>query len=399
MTLGTQNKKTLFAAAAGKVFSARRTWPSYWTIPLACGLPQILRGENQVDYRYEFYSEDHNRMEIQTHSVYFEQKLLDNLTAKGGLVYDGISGATPTGTHDANGKVKTTRLKDIRRAGNISLAWRFGDPKLGHSAEHTLSLGYAFSQESDYLSHSVQLGDAIEFNEKNTILQFGVSHNFDSARHADKTTWSEKNSTEAIVSLSQLLSPKDIFTAAITFGNDSGYLSDPYRLAEYHPTIFPVGFNIGVPERRPAHRNKEVLFTSLTHHFNSLNASLEGSYRFYHDSYGVDSHTLGLAWHQWLGKHLIVEPMFRFSEQSAASFYTTTFSGPFTTNPDGYHSSDYRLSNFYSLDFGLQATVVVHEHFRIIGGYHRYAMYGLDETSADMYPQANIFTVGLQFLW
>ena len=391
MTCCTNSKKTFFARASEKTFSAMRAWRSCLTIPLACGLPQILRGENQVAYRYEFYSEEHKRMEIQTHSVYFEQKLLDGLTAKGELVYDGISGATPTGTHDAKGKARTTKLEDIRRAGNLGLEWRFG--------EHKLNTGVAYSKERDYLSYGVSLADAIEFNEKNTILQFGVSHNFDSVRLADKKTWSEKNSTEAIIGISQLLSPKDIFTAAFTFGNDSGYLTDPYRLAEYHPNIFPAGFNIGVPERRPAHRNKEILLTSLTHHFNSLDASLEGSYRFYHDSFGVDSHTVSLTWHQWLGKHLIVEPAFRVSEQSAASFYTTTFSGPFTTNPRGHHSSDYRLSNFYSLDFGLQATVVVNEHFHVVAGYHRYEMYGLDKTSSDMYPQANIFTVGLQFLW
>ena len=369
-----------------------RDWRRFVPLGVVFGLPQILRGENQAAYRYENYSEDKKRMQIETHSVYFEQKLLELVTAKGELVYDGISGATPTGTHDAKGKVLTTKLKDLRRAGNLGFEWRF--------ANHKLNTGGSFSEEHDYISHGVSVGDAIEFNEKNTVIQFGVSHNFDSVRDGvNHKKWHGKDSTEAIIGISQLLSPRDIFTAAFTFGNDSGYLSDPYRLAEYHPVIFPKGFNIGVPERRPAHRNKEIVFTSLTHHFDSLDASLEGAYRFYHDSFGVDSHTVSLTWHQWLGKHLIVEPAFRFNEQSAASFYDTTFSGPFTANPKGYHSSDYRLSNFYSLDFGLQATVALNDHVHIIGGYHRYEMYGLDKTSPAMYPQANIFTVGLQFLW
>ena len=330
-------------------------------------------------------------MQIQTHSVYFDQKIMDALTMKGELVYDGISGATPTGTHQANGKAKLTHVEDIRRAGNIGAEWRFGD--------HTLSPGIAFSKESDYQSKGVSLADAIDFNEKNTILQLGVSHNFDNVRHANRIDWSDKDATEAIVGISQLLSPKTILNVAFTFGNDSGYLSDPYRAAEYHPSFFPSGVTTAVPERRPAHRNKEVLFNSLTHHFDSLNASLEGTYRFYYDSYGVFSHTVGINWHQWLGQHLIVEPLVRFSEQSAASFYTTQFSGSFSSDPAGFHSSDYRLSSFYSLDFGLQATAVINEHFHVNLGYHRYAMYGLDATTADMYPQANVFTIGLQILW
>jgi len=139
----------------------------------------------------------------------------------------------------------------------------------------------------------------------------------------------------------------------------------------------------------PGPPDKEIAFTSVTQYFDDLNASLEGSYRFYHDSYGVFAHTVGLTWHQWLvDKHLMVEPTFRFSEQSAASFYATSFSGPFSTNPGGYHSSDYRLSELYTMYFGAQVTVLVTDWVHLTAGYHRYGMYGLDgKTSSDMYPR------------
>ncbi len=384
---------TSLVEIANHVF-AKKPWQRYLPLGFLFSLPQFLRAENQVAYRYEFYSEDKNRMEIETHSVYFEQKLLDLVTAKGELIYDGISGATPIGTHNGKGKAKLTKVTDLRRAGNIGLEWRFGD--------HTLSTGFSFSKEHDYLSYGLSVSDAITFNEKNTILKYGVSHNFDSVRHNDGHTWTSKDSTEVMIGLSQLLSPKDIYDVAFTYGHDSGYLTDPYRLAEYLPDGFPVNHPQGIPERRPSHRNKEILFNAWTHHFNSLNASLESSYRFYHDSYDIFSHTLGLTWHQRLGERLIIEPLFRFSEQSAASFYSTQFSGPFIFNPagpDGLHSSDYRLSEFYSLDFGLQVTAILNSHLRVNAGYHRYGMYGLDKTTSDMYPQANVFTVGLQILW
>jgi len=379
------------ASSADKTLRALRLWRRLLPMGLAFSVPQLVRGENHADYRFGYYAEDNDRMTIETHSVYFEQKLVDAIIAKGELVYDGVSGATPTGTHDLSGKAITTHLWDLRRAANLELDCRLGN--------HTLTPGFAWSQEHDYLSYGISLNDAIEFNDKNTTLQLGVSHNFDNVRHADKVTWTTKDSTEGIIGISQLLSPKDIFNAAFTFGNDSGYLSDPYRLAEYHPSFFPTGFNIGVPERRPAHRNKEILFTSLTHHFDSLDASIEGSYRFYHDSYDVFSHTAGLTWHQRLGKHFIVEPFFRFSEQSAASFYSTTFYGSSISAPDGYHSSDYRLSEMFTLDYGLQATVPINDHLRVTAGYHRYEMRGLDNTTADMYPNANVFNVGISFLW
>jgi hypothetical protein len=382
MTKKTKNSGV--AHFADKVSCALREWRRWLPIGLAFGAPQLLRAENHVDYRYEYYGEENDRMKIETHSVYFEQKLIDSIIAKGEFVYDGISGATPTGTH-VSGKAKTTSVEDTRRAGNVGLDWQLGN--------HLLSPGFAYSEESDYKSYGISLSDAVSFNDKNTTLQFGVSHNFDDVRQGDRVTWSDKDSTDIIIGVSQLLSPVTIVNAAFTYGYDDGYLNDPYRLAEYQPSFPP--FPIGTAEKRPGYRSKEVLNLSATHYFEKVEASLEATYRFHHDSYDVFSHTVDLTWHQHLGKHLIVEPMFRFYTQTAASFYSTQFTDPLPA----YLSSDYRLSEFYSLDYGIQATVLINDHLRVVGGYHRYEMRGLDKTTSDMYPKANIFTVGLSILW
>ncbi len=47
---------------AEKIMTAVRNWRRFLPLGLVFGVPQILRGENQVAYRYEFYSEDNNRM-------------------------------------------------------------------------------------------------------------------------------------------------------------------------------------------------------------------------------------------------------------------------------------------------------------------------------------------------
>jgi hypothetical protein len=368
-----------------------RQWRRYLPLGLTFSLARILRAEDHVDYRYEFYDETGDRMQIQTHSVYFEQSLSDKVATKGELVYDGISGATPTGGYDDLGKPVIQHIhNDLRLAANVELDWKLGN--------QTLTPGFAYSKEHDYESYGISLSDAIEFNDKNTILQLGVSHNFDSVRHSDGTTWSGKDSTEGLIGVTQLLSPKDILSVAFTFGNDSGFLSDPYRQIS-----FTLVGNFANPEVRPSHKNKEILFTSLTHHFDSLDASLEGSYRLYHDSYDVTAHTIGLMWHQWFGKHLMVEPLFRIYQQSAASFYklgvNNLYPGaPFGENPT-FYSADYRLSEFYSTDLGLQATVIINDNLRVTAGYHRYEMNGMDKTPSATYPKANIFTVGFSILW
>ena len=391
-----KEKNFLPAATTKNTARILRRWRRWLPVGLASGLPQLMRGENQVDYRYEQYIEDGDRMTINTHSAYFEQQLVDAIIAKGELTYDSVSGATPTGTLLPSGKIALTHMSDIRRAISLEL-----DTKLGNN---TITPGFAYSKESDYESYGLSLNDAIEFNEKNTTLQFGASHNFDSVRLSNETTWEDKQSTEAFIGVSQLLSPKTIFNTAFTFGNDSGYLNDPYRQAYYTPIIGNITLpGYGIEERRPSHRNKEIVYTSLTQYFESINASIEGSYRFYHDTYGISAHTAQVMWHQWLGKHFILEPMFRYYKQSAANFYATSFSGPFILPPDqppGMHSSDYRLSELYTLDYGAQLTIVLNDHLRAVAGYHRYDMEGTDGiTNPGMYPKANIYTIGFSILW
>ena len=159
------NKKLLSAPPVQPATSTARRWQRFLPLGLTCSLPQLLRAENHVDYRYGYYDETGDRMKIETHSVYFEQKLIDSVTAKGELTYDGVSGATPNGTLNADGSVNTTHMWDLRRAESLELDCRLYN--------HTLTPGYSHSEEHDYKSDGISLNDAIEFNDKNTILQLG----------------------------------------------------------------------------------------------------------------------------------------------------------------------------------------------------------------------------------
>lgn len=362
---------------------------------------QLFRaqGESHYDYRYMLYDEEDDRVRVETHTALFEQQLIESISAHGEFVYDSISGATP------NGVVPTlapnswlTTLEDTRRAGNLGL-----DIKLG---QHTVTPGVAVSEESDYSSRSISLSDAFEFNEKNTTLRLGVSRNFDKVLGVDPMDpnsprprfWNDKDSTEALIGVSQLLSSKTVFTADFTFGYESGYLNDPYRGVYFYDYPDP---STVYPEIRPDSRSKEVLLLTLTQYFDPLSASLEASYRFYHDSYEVFANTAGLTWHQRLGKHVLIEPMVRAYEQSEASFYTPLgvpgfFPGDGIARPANY-SADYRLSEFWSLTYGLQASLIIKDSIYIDVGYHRYEMRGLDDVTASVvYPNADIFTVGLR---
>ena len=102
--------------------------------------------ENHVDYKYELYAEEADRTRVETHSALFEQRLAPGVALKGALVYDAISGATPTGGPPLPGssQVPTVELNDIRRAGYLEPNFKFG--------RHTFAPQVAYSLENDYES-------------------------------------------------------------------------------------------------------------------------------------------------------------------------------------------------------------------------------------------------------
>ena len=122
-----------------------------------------------------------------------------------------------------------------------------------------------------------------------------------------------------------------------------------------------------VLEQRPTLRNQWTSDARDIQYIAGSDAALHVDYRFFHDDWGIDSHTLDLSWYQPLGDGWMVVPGLRYYTQSAADFYKPYFllNQPFPIklprNPElGLNidfskltihnfSSDERLSGFGSL--------------------------------------------------
>lgn len=386
--------------------------------------PGRTKAEDRVDYRFEDYQEEGGRIHIQTHGAYFDTELKPWLSVQGNFIYDSISGATPTGAPMLNGETSfaqtpfgTSSVGDIRRAGFLQAAIKTGN--------HTFSPQLSYSKESDYRSIGVSLGDAIDFNEKNTTLSVGISHSFDEVLpNEGESQWDglnpatgnfgpitsplHKETTDILAGLTQLLGPDDEVGAFLTLGYSSGYLNDAYKQVYfdgngtdyfYADTGSGLNYYTVFPENRPDHKFRQVLFLSYKHYFEKLNAGAELTYRLHHDSYDVTSHTVSLQWNQKIGKIFILSPLVRFSTQTAASFYNTHFPGdPLdqgTMPIPKYFSADYRLSAMDTFTYGVNLSAKVQQHFSLDFAYKRYEMYGRDSiTFKGQYPKANVFTIG-----
>jgi len=280
----------------------------------------------------------------------------------------------PAPAPKVSGAVPVADASDNRTAFNIDL-----DKKIDN---HTVGGQVSYSTESDYESLGVAIRDAIDFNKKNTTLTLGTAYTHDNVDAYVRGTTEDKDTIDAMVGLTQVLSPTTLFTVNLTLGQATGYLDDQYKIVQLNGVL--------IPEKRPDSKDKTILFLSLNQFFKAVDGSAELSYRYYDDSFGIVGNTYELAWYQKLGRQIVVRPMVRYYQQTAADFYGVSFTG----SPQ-YYSADYRLSELDAIGYGLKFIWTPMPSFSLDAGVERYEMEGKDGvTHQDAYPSASIVTVG-----
>ncbi len=372
------------------------------TLSLLLASPRTARAENGLTYHYEDYSEANGRIGVTTQSALFQQDFGPDNSLKVSGVIDAIAGATPNGQPAPAGsdQVVLTNMTDRRTAWNANYAHQF--------SAASIDLGIASSRESDYDSDAWSLNTNFFFNEKNTTLLAGIAGANDKVQVFYQPDWARKRTTDFILGVNQLLNPLTSVTFNVSVGRNTGYLSDPYKLVqksvEVAPGIF-LPFTYG--ENRPDERTRWSFFASVNRAYPDLKGAVEASYRFYHDTFGTNAHTIELSWFQHLGTKFILNPFGRFYDQSAADFYyynldatnITPVSG--TPNPNGpFYSSDYRLSKLQTYTYGLKAIWTITPRWQLDASASRYEMRGRDDMTPDSaYPAASIFTASLKLTW
>jgi len=364
--------------------------------------PRLARAEGALSFKYEDYRESGGRIAVKTDGVYVSQDLGadTHLTAQG--VIDAIAGATPNGQPAPAGsdQVVLTDMHDRRKAWNTTLSRQFQTTNV--------ALGYAHSLESDYLSNGLSLNTVTDFNEKNTELLLGVAGTDDSVKVFYHAPWDKKRASDAMIGVKQLLSPRSFVTFNLSWERQSGYLSDPYKLVQKDIEVAPgIFLPFTYAENRPQKRTKWIVLAGLNHAFPELDGALEATYRFYHDSYGTDAHTIELTWIQHIGTHFILQPELRWYDQTKASFYHYNLD-PTGIQPVGnvpmpegpFFSSDHRLSALRTYTYGLKAVWTASSALHLDVALEKYDMRGKDGiTPQSAYPQATILNAGLTFSW
>ena len=312
-------------------------------MPLAA-LAQTAPDQGLVALKYVDYCDwqpGADRIHVHSPSLYLLKPLSDSLAVESSLIYDGISGASPLYHNTLSGASGKGGVTDYRTAADVKLTKYLDGAAIG--------VGAAFSDERDYRSRALSFEVRVSSDDRNRTYAFGVGAADD---HIDSTNGlaegKRRRTADFLLGVTQVLSADAIIQSNLTWSDGRGYYSDPYKTLD----------------TRPDGRRILAWLTRYNRHLPSFDATLSLAYRYVRDSFGSDSHTLEVAWHQPLADGWSVKPSLRYYTQAAADFY---FDPPF---PQGFslgrpYTADTRLSAFGALTPGITIAKLLPEGWQV----------------------------------
>ncbi|MFD2230885.1 DUF3570 domain-containing protein [Alkalimarinus sediminis] len=322
----------------------------------------------EVGYRYSHYQEEDlpqsdvasgstQRYDIDVHQFRVLTPVGENYAVDATFDYETMSGASPYGTvSDADGNpllvMSGASIEDTRMDLNVKTT-RFYE-------SGTASVIGGYSTEDDYEAFNVGFEGTVDVNDKMTTLMGGIGYSDDTitptqAPGFNRVTNESKYTAATFIGVAQVINAQSVFQTSLNYGYSDGYLSDPYKLVD----------------QRPNTRSSIAWNNRYRYYLGDLDAAVHADYRLYMDDWDMVSHTMAFEWHQNVDPNLRVVPSIRYYSQSQVDFYTPI---DMPAQP-GDKSSDYRLSPFGAVTFGLSA--IAHSYnWKVIVSAERYVADG-----------------------
>ncbi len=332
----------------------------------------------ELGYRYSQYQEDDiaadkilvgscERYDVDNHALRLVTPLQNNLGLTVNASYETMSGASAYGTAEVlPGKpqlIMTGASIDEKRSEVSGTVRHYRD-----DGSIALTLGY--SGEKDYTAFSGAVEAEQISADRLTTFSGGIGYSSDEMEPeqtagVNRPTSEDKSATKGFVAITRVLSSAWQVQGSLFAGVLDGYLADPYKARDVRPN------------------NRQLYgFSARSRYFvKAAEAALHTDYRYYSDDWGIEAHTLELAWHQTITDQFELVPLVRFYSQSQADFYVDADS----ISNTGDQSSDARLSTFGALTYGLSANYNTSD-YRLTASFEQYEAdgdYALDSVDLE----------------
>jgi len=357
-------------------------------------------GQSYLRGKYREWIEDDDRVEVRSWYAETEVELKQGWSLDFLGTIDAWSGATPNGLPPSHSNSTLPWLsnvpEEIRKAGLFTLN--------KSTQDHDFSFEYGISDEPDYLSRSYAVQYSYKMAADTLIFNTGLSLQDDSVKDFAGDFVSKKTPSLS-AGLTRILDKFTRISFNLTYSWPFGYLSDPYKKIPVNNIPgYPSFYVVPLDENRPDEREIFVFYTELSRYFEKLKVGTHLSYRFFQDDHQLTGHTFNLEANRKIGDKWIISPLYRFYHQNQATFYSPSIRNyeTYMDSPDAsngpYFSADHRLSSFDSHTVGLKISYFLKDDLYVDAGYDRYLVNGKDGlTDNRVYPNANVFTIGLQW--
>ena len=209
----------------------------------------------------------------------------------------------------------------------------------------TVSAGVGVSREDNYNSDYAYATIAQDLNKRNSTVALSVSKAWDgiySTKIGESRAFPRSKDTSTVgLSFTQTITPWTIAAIGHEYTMAEGYQAHPENVVYLTNSSYADEVH---PETR--YRNASVL---RINQYLPWSAAIHADYRYYYDSWGVGSNTIGLKYYQYLTEDLILRLRGRFYTQGAADFYSSN-----PSPSDSYPSIDGKLREFDSLMYGVK---------------------------------------------
>ena len=212
-----------------------------------------------------------------------------------------------------------------------------------------MSANYVSSVESDFDATTYSLAVSQDMFGDLTTLTLSYAYGDDIVGRSDDPEFKRENTRQHYgIGLTQILTKNLITSLNVETITDEGFLNNPYRSVRYADPTSAIGYSYE-PELYPNTRTSNAVGLRARY-FLPYRAALEGEYRYFTDTWEIESHTMAVTYVHPVGPWTFTAK-YRYYDQVGAAFFQDLFSRSQATN---FRARDKELSDLTSSTIQLQ---------------------------------------------
>ena len=273
----------------------------------ATGARAAVLAEDRADMMYHRYQG--GGITVDGPSVLVRKKFGESLAATANYYVDNITSASIDVVVSG-----ASQYKERREQKSLALEYLRG--------KTTYSASYTNSKENDYKASTYSLSVSQDMFGDLTTVSIGYAQGLDKiGSSVDPTFADEIERRNYRVGLTQVLTRDLLASFNFETVTEQGYLQNPYRFMRFLNASG--SYTLG-PETFPRTRTSNAGSVMLKYYL-PWRAAIQGQYRFYADTWGINAHTAGLEYTHPLWNRWIFSGSYRFYTQTGSDFWSDLF--------------------------------------------------------------------------